>query len=334
VGSGPPFEPGDDVMIKHLMPLALALAIGACGGETPAPAAPEGPAAAAEPGAEGAEPTAEAPAEPAAAAPAFDADAVAGHLEALAECRSEYGCPAHDALIAFGPAIGPLAHAFALDTEKPAKARGIAMSALGAVKAEVDAGALYAAIRVAKDRDLFSGLESIIRATTPDDEALIASLRADLLSGDRAVDALAIRRMLGHLPGQGAWALAELEGGPPAKQSLALANLVSELSTPEDAARLASVLPTLTHPMAKHRIAATAIAHGDKAHFPVLLDGLRSNDVHDRSDAANMLARVVKELPAELKAEAIELLKAGKARDRGGVTARGYDNCLKVLEGG
>lgn len=317
-------------MMKHLAPLALALLIGACGEKNPAPAAPEAPPAAAEPGADpAAEPDEPAAAEP--AAPAFDAAAAAAHLEALGACSSEHGCEAYTALVAFGPEIGPVASAFALDTEKPAKARGLAMIALGAVKAEVDAGAHYAAIRTAKDRDLNRGLEGLLEATKPDDEALATSLRADLLSGDRAFDRIALRRMLGHLPGTGEWALAELEGLPSADTAVVLADLVSDLSTPDDAARLAELIPNVKDAMAKHRVAATAIAHGDKAHFGVLLDGLRSEDVHDRADAANMLARVVKELPAELKAETLELLKSGKERDPGGLTARGYDSCLKAL---
>ena len=58
----------------------------------------------------------------------------------------------------------------------------------------------------------------------------------------------------------------------------------------------------------------------------------RDQDQYVRSDAANFIADVAELAPAELRDEWIELLEAGQAKDKGGLTAVGYDKSLKKLK--
>jgi hypothetical protein len=85
--------------------------------------------------------------------------------------------------------------------------------------------------------------------------------------------------------------------------------------------------------MARHRLAAKAIEFGDKDQFAILMKGLRSKNAYDRSDAAGFLADVAADMPEKLKPKAIKLLKSGKKRDHGGITADAFDKALRKLEG-
>lgn len=78
--------------------------------------------------------------------------------------------------------------------------------------------------------------------------------------------------------------------------------------------------------MARHRLASALIKTGDASK-------LEAKNEYVRSDAANMLARVVDKVPADRKAEIVELAKKGKAADRGGLTSVGYDKIIKTLGG-
>jgi hypothetical protein len=109
------------------------------------------------------------------------------------------------------------------------------------------------------------------------------------------------------------------------------ADLITDSATAADLPTIVELLGVTKDLMARHRLAAKAIALGDAAHFDVFVAGLKSKDVYDRSDAANFLADVADKAPAELKAELIELLQKGKAGDSGGLTAMGYDKALKLL---
>lgn len=85
--------------------------------------------------------------------------------------------------------------------------------------------------------------------------------------------------------------------------------------------------------MARHRLASALIKTGDASKLDILVAGLEAKNEYVRSDAANMLARVVDKVPADRKAEIVELAKKGKAADRGGLTSVGYDKIIKTLGG-
>ncbi|PKN54603.1 MAG: hypothetical protein CVU56_25665 [Deltaproteobacteria bacterium HGW-Deltaproteobacteria-14] len=272
------------------------------------------------------------PTEPEApAAPVFSKEEAAKQLAVVETCEYDFNCPAFEALVALGAEIGEQTAALAMDETKPAKGRAVAMLALAKVKAKVDLATLYESVKKADDYGLRGAFEKLLEALQTDDAALLDKLHAEYLSDADGIDVVPVRGALRVMPGTFGWAVAQLEGEHADRLDVRLVDLVTDTAQAEQLPKVVELLGKLTNPMAKSRLASAAIALGDKGHFQVLLDGLASEDVYDRSDAANQLAEVVKDLPADLKDKAIALLKAGKAGDRGGLTAMGYDKCLKAL---
>jgi len=311
-----------------------ALVLGACGKKDEAPAADPTPAAeTAKPAEPVAEPVAEptAPEEP--AAPKFSEEETKKQLEVVATCEYDFNCPAYKPLVAMGTEIGPQTYALAMDETKPKNARAIAMSALGEVKAKVDLSALYDSVKKADDYGLSNALQKLVENAGAEDTAFTAKLRTEYTTLEDGIAAIPVRGLLRLMSGTLEWALTILEGEHEARLDIPMTDLVTDLASPEQLPRVVALLDKAQDVMVKHRLAATAIRLGDKSHFQVFLDGLASENQYDRSDAANFLANVIEELPAELKDKTLELVKAAKAGDSGGLTSVGYDKCLKKLGG-
>ena len=316
--------------IITLATLCAALSFTACGAKDAPPTEPVPNDPAPTEPATGDEPTeAVAPAEP--AAPVFSKEETAKQLAVVETCEYDFNCSAFEVLVALGPEIGEQAAALAMDEAKPAKGRTVAILALAKVKAKVDLATLYEAVKKADDYGMRGAFVKLVEALQTDDAALRDKLRAEYLSDADSIDVIPVRGVLTVMPGTFAWAVAQLEGEHAADHDVRLVDLVTDLAQAEQLPKVVELLGKVTDPMAKNRLASAAIALGDKSHFQVLLDGLASENVYERSDAAGQLADVVKDLPADLKDKTIALLKAGKAGDSGGLTAMGYDKCLKAL---
>ena len=248
------------------------------------------------------------------------------------KCSSEFGCAPLDALVAFGAQAAPEVLSLAADATATKDARGLAATVLGKIKAP-DAGLplIAAANAIADDFMLQGDLYEAAGASggQPVFDALIAEYVKAIASTDDDRD-IPLRGGLKAFPAESvAWASATM---PKAKDDhSSYADLITDSATAADLPTIVELLGVTKDLMARHRLAAKAIALGDTAHFDVFVAGLKSKDVYDRSDAANFLADVADKAPAELKAELIELLQKGKAGDSGGLTAMGYDKSLKAL---
>lgn len=306
----------------------LAAVVVGCGGkkEEPAPATEPAPApvsAPEEPGA--AEADTAAP-----EAPKYSPEAAAKLVTAMEACEYDFNCDAYEPLVAFGPDAGPQLLALAMDESKPAKGRGVAILALGATKSKVDVAALYASVKKADDYSLSSAFEKGVGGFATGDEAFRDAMRKEYAESD---DVMSARHVLQALPGTVDWALAQLEAEHAEDVEVRYADLVWDLAKAEELPRIQGLLngEQLKDPMARHRLAAKAIQLGDASRYGILLDGLASDDQYNRADAANFFSEVAKDVPADQKAKAIELLKAGLAKDAGGLTASGYQKSLKAL---
>jgi hypothetical protein len=164
-------------------------------------------------------------------------------------------------------------------------------------------------------------------------QAVFDTLIAEFVKAAASTDddrEIPLRHGLGAFPAESvAWVKANMAKAK--DDQTYYADLITDSATAADLPTIVELLGVTKDLMARHRLAAKAIELGDASHFGVFVAGLSSKDEYDRSDAANFLENVADKAPAELKDKLIELLEAGKAGDRGGLTSMGYDGALKKL---
>lgn len=312
--------------MKHVAGLALCAALALGCGDRPAEQAPKAAApveAPVAPAPDGGAGESETP---------YSPEKAAALLAELEGCQYEFNCEAYRPLVAFGEKVQGDLVALALDETRPRKGREVALQALGEMRARGVAARLHAAARQEEDFSLRRALYAAVGETGAGDAAVFEALKAEYLAIDRATRRIPVADALARFPEALAWATSEF-GRDPEKET-AFANVIDKVAAEGDLAAVQGAIGRATNPMARHRLAAKAIELGDQSRFPVFLDGLASENAFDRSDAANMLSRVVEGLPGELRPKAVELLRAAKARDGGGLTSIGYEKCLKALGAG
>jgi HEAT repeat protein len=268
------------------------------------------------------------PAKP--AEPVYSPEAAAKLVAAMETCEYDFSCDAYKTLVGFGAKAAPEIAKLACDAAKPAKGRSVAAKALAEIKDPASGKALFDAARAEKDfmlrGDLFdaagkSGSDEVLAAagalflTDEGWEIRVELMKSIAPFGKKAFD----------------WAAAEL---PKRKDKFtsSLADVLGETATAAELAALQELLGKTKDVMARNLLASKLIELGDLTQFPVLLAGLESKDVYDRSHAAGQVAKVADKVPADLKDKFIKALEAGKAGDSGGMTAMGYDEALKVLK--
>lgn len=305
--------------------LTTALACGKKKDEAPAAPAPTPkptePAAAATP-----------PPPPTPAAPTYSPEAAKAAVGELTKCSSEFNCAAFDALVGFGAKAAPELVALAVDASATSDARQLAAAALTKLKAPDVGATLIEAANAVKDDSMLQG-DLYEAAGASGGQAVFDALIAEFVKAAASTDddrEIPLRHGLGAFPAESvAWVKANMAKAK--DDQTYYADLITDSATAADLPTIVELLGVTKDLMARHRLAAKAIALGDTAHFDVFVAGLKSKDVYDRSDAANFLADVADKAPAELKPELIELLQKGKAGDSGGLTAMGYDKSLKAL---
>ena len=297
----------------------------ACGDKAPADAptaqsdAPKGDA------------PASAPASEAPKAPTYSKAEAAKLLAQVNTCKYDFDCDAVEPLAAFGEKAHEDIMVFVEDASKDIKGRKVALSILVKAKATGMAERVYV---VAKSIEGFDrgDFYKAVGTLGAGNAKLFGMLKADLIAEDGAIKSIPIRNALKGFPKMTmAWAVADFGKDP--KMETRLADLAASAATAQDLDTLKTMSGKASNQMAKHRFAEAAIKLGDKSQFSVFVEGLQSKDQYDRSDAANFLGHVAKDAPDEMKPKLIELLKAAQAKDRGGLTARGYTKSLKALEG-
>ena len=250
-------------------------------------------------------------------------------LTQIATCEDDSSCDAYKPLVALGTQVSADLAKLAADATKPAKARQVAAKALSEIKDPATGKTLWDAARVEQDfmvrGDLFQAA-----GASGSDEVLAAAGAFYLTDAGWEVRTEARKAFKGFGHKAFDWAAGALVKAT-TKFQTAVADVIMDSAQPSDLARIKELLGQVKDRMTRHRLAQVAVQHGDLTQFAVLLDGLAKGDVYERSDAANMLAPVIKLLPEAAKAKTIDLLKAAKAKDSGGLTASGYDGCLKAL---
>jgi hypothetical protein len=308
--------------------ILLAAALG-CGGKKSDDAKP----ATAPPAAKPVEPAAKPAEPPPPPAPVYSPETAKALVAEMIKCSSDYGCQALDTLVGFGAPAAAELLALAGDTAATTDARGLAASALTKLKAsEAGPKLVEIANAIADDRMLQGDLYEAAGASGGQGtfDALIAEYAKARASSDDDRE-IPLRQGLKAFPAQSvAWAKDNLPKAAKDNQ-VPEADLITDSATAADLPVVVELLAAAKDPMARHRLAAKAIELGDTSHFGVFVAGLSSKDEYDRSDAANFLENVADKAPAELKDKLIELLEAGKAGDRGGLTSMGYDGALKKL---
>lgn len=304
---------------------ATALLYAGCGEKKPS-TTEEKPAAAnmAEPAKEPATP------EPAKAEPAaYSEDAAKKLVAQLEQCDSDIGCEAYKPLVAWGAKVAPQLAAVAVDAAKPAKGRAVAAKALVEIKDPATGKAVIEAAKAEQDFMLRSALFEAAGASGNDE---VLALAGAYLLTEKGWDArVEVNKAIVPF-GKKAfdWASAQIAKVKPTVQS-ALADVIADTAQAGDLPALQALIGKIKDPMSQHRFARRAIELGDLAQFDVLVRGLTGKDEYDRSDAGNMLGEVIDKLPADKKDRVIEVVKAAKAKDQGGLTSAGYDTILKKL---
>jgi hypothetical protein len=264
-------------------------------------------------------------------APEYSAETAAKLIAEMEKCEYDFNCKAYKPLVSFGNKVSKDLAKLAADTTKSAKAREVAAKALTEIKDPATGMQMFEAAKAEKEFMLRDKLFEAAGATGSDD--VFKALTAWYTNKKGKEHQMQTRSGI-EMYGKKAttWALEQL---PKLKKyQVELADIITDTADKDALKPIQDVLPKVKDTMARHRLASKAIELGDKAQFGVLIKGLKSKDVYDRSDAAGFLAKVVKDVPEDKKAELIKLLEAGKKKDRGGLTARGYDKCLKELKGG
>jgi HEAT repeat protein len=319
------------VRSAHILSLFVVAAVtGACNRQPPpdstipppAPAPPPPPAAAPAVPSEPAKP----------AAPEYSPAKAAELLKQMEGCQYDFNCAAYKPVVAFGTNVSKDLIALALDESK--KGHTVAAQALGEIKDPAAGLPLFEAARKTKDfmqRTALgtaagkSGGDELFKAATKLWSEKITSDQGDLIEralsafGDRATD----------------WALQKLAAARGPISSCTLANVVKQATAgrPEALPKIQAALPRTKHTMARHRLAAAAIALGDVQQFDQLAAGLKDpKDDLNRSDAANMLSDVVEKLPAARKDEFVKLLEAAQKKGKGHLEERGINESLKKLK--
>jgi len=278
-------------------------------------------------------PPTEPPPEAKPVAAAYSPEAGKQAISELSACSSQYGCPAFETLVGFGGAAVPELLALVGDLNASKDARGLGAATLAKI-ASPDAG-----LKLIEIANALPGEDSLLAGDLyeaagksggqPTFDALIAAYATAIASSDDNRD-IPLRGGLRGFPTESVgWVKATM---PSAKDNYTgYADLLTDSASAVDLPLLNELLGQTKHVMARNRIAAKAIELGDKAHFDVFVAGLSSKDGYDRSDAANFLANVAQDAPADLKPTLVELLYKGKAGDAGGITSMGYNQSLKKL---
>tara|TARA_R110002096_G_scaffold292224_2_gene486608 strand:+ start:52461 stop:53213 length:753 start_codon:yes stop_codon:yes gene_type:complete len=247
----------------------------------------------------------------------------------MAKCESPYSCDSLETVVGFGTNVSKELSAIATDSSKAKPAREVALAGLKKIKDPTVGMALFEAAKTEEDSSLQRGLFGTAGASGGDDTftAMITHYASDESKEHRTAMRSGLREFGGKALSE--WVYANY---PEEKENqVRYADLVVEADEGADAAKVVALLGKTKHIMAGHRLAMVAVKLGDESQISVLIDGLKSSDQYDRSDAANFLEDVADKIPADRKQEVIDLVTAAKAKDAGGLTAMGYDKVLKKL---
>lgn len=250
-------------------------------------------------------------------------------LDEMAKCENPYTCDPLETLIGFGDKVsGDLAEVANNGSNTPA-VRKVALEALKKIKDPAVGLGLFETAKTEEEFMVRRELFAAAGASGGDEAfgAMIAHYASDDSKEHRTDMRSGIRAFGGEMIF--AWAA---ENYPEDEDSeIRFADLISDAGEAADKATVVELIAKSKDIMARHRLAKVAVQLGDTEQLSVLIDGLKSKDQYDRSDAANFLQDVAEKIPAERKQEVIDLVTAAKAKDAGGLTARGYNKVLKKL---
>lgn len=260
----------------------------------------------------------------------YSAEAAAKMIAELEKCEYDFSCKPFKPLVSFGKKVSADLVKLASDAAKPKKGRTVAAQALIMIK---DPGIGMQMVEAAKQEKDFMLREKLFMAASAGGSDKVFSALSAYYLDDKGKDhKMQVRAGLRMYRKRALdWAVAQLLKKPK-KNQVELADIVTDTAGKESLKAIQELLPRVKATMAAHRLASVLMKLGDAKGLDVLVKGLKSKDQYDRSDAANFLANVVKMVPQSRKAELIKLLKAAKAKDRGGLTSLGYARCLKALE--
>ena len=217
----------------------------------------------------------------------------------------------------------------ATDAAQSADARRTALEELGKRKDASAGMPLFEAARTEKDFILRG--ELFRAAGQSGGEAVDKAMLEHYASKESEEHRTEMRTGLRELDRAKVFAFAAERFAKAGKMQVEIADLVIDTDGNGDQAKVVELLGKSKDRMASHRLARVAVKLGATDQLKVLIDGLGSKDEYDRADAANMLAEVVDAIPADRRAEVVELVKAARAKDQGGLTSSGYDAILEKL---
>lgn len=262
-------------------------------------------------------------------APAYSAEAAAAAIAKLEACENRFSCDPLDTLVSFGDKVSKDLSAIAVDATKKGDLREIAVEGLSKIKDPKVGVALFEAAKVEEDFGLRGDLFKAAGASGGD--ATFTAMLEYYASDDSDDHRTGMRSALREFDGAKLFAYA-VENFPTEKgKEVRFADLISDAGEGATKEKVVELIGKTQHIMARHRLARAAVTLGDVAQISVLIDGLKSDDQYDRSDAANFLQDVTEHIPADQKQAVIDLVTAAKKKDQGGLTSRGYDAVLKKL---
>jgi hypothetical protein len=271
------------------------------------------------------------PTEP--AAPTYSPEAANELLGKLAACTSPYACEPLETLVGFGDKVSADLATIAVDPGKPKELRRVAAVGLVKIQDPKVGVKLFEAGKAEEDFILRLDVFKAAGASGGDEtfDAMIAYYVSDEAKEARhTTDLLIALRAFGS---EKLMAYAKDNWPTDKKLEVRFADLVRDEPAAGDKDALAAMLEKSKDSMARHRLASALVKVGDTSKLDILVEGLKAKNEYDRSDAANMLAEVVERVPAERKTEIVELAKAARAKDKGGLTSVGYDKIIKSLGG-
>lgn len=260
---------------------------------------------------------------------AYSPEAAAAALTAMQQCTSQYGCDALDTLVGFGDKVSNDLFSLAVDAAKTKEIRQVALAGLEKIKDPAMGMGLFEAAKKEEDFMVRAGLFKA--AGAGGNAETFAAMVGHYASDDSEEHRTEMRSGLRNFGGEMLFSWAAENYPEDEDKQIRFADLIGDSGEAADKDKTIELMTKTTHSMAKHRLASFAVKLGGTEQISVLIEGLKSSDQYDRSDAASFLVDIAESIPAAQKQEVIDLATAAKAKDAGGLTAMGYDKLLKKL---
>lgn len=269
--------------------------------------------------------------------PAYSPQAAKTAFSEMEQCTDEYECEPALLLATFGANVSEQLTTVALDKTKTKAHRKSATVALSRLKDLKQGAPLLAGAQDPENKEVAALLYLAAAKNGGSDvhkEILNVHLTAAKASQDIGYLNLSDAIEVFDKKDVVAWASAAYPANE--QEQLTRAQLLYDASAGATLVEIETLLTATTHPIATLMLAAAAVSLDGEKHLEVLIDGVKNEDPFHRLSSAQYLADVSTKIPAERRAEIVELVTAARKNDtgeEGGMNKEDYSTFLETLKG-